>query len=246
MRPPDPAFADPRLAALYDVFDADRGDLDAYVAIADEVAARSVVDVGCGTGSLAVRLAALGRDVVGVDPAGASLDVARAKPYAERVTWRQGDATVLQDLQLATDLAVMTGNVAQVFVSDEDWALTLDAVHGCLRPGGWFAFETRRPEARDWEHWDLAPETVDVPDGSTVLVTRTVTRSDLPLITFDSTTTLDGEVVRSSSTLRFRSRAEVEADLSDHGFEVVDVRDAPDRPGKELVFLARRSQSPRP
>jgi hypothetical protein len=172
--------------------------------------------------------------------------VARAKPYAERVTWRQGDATVLQDLQLATDLAVMTGNVAQVFVSDEDWALTLDAVHGCLRPGGWFAFETRRREARDWEHWDLAPRTVDVPDGSTVLVTRTVTRSQLPLITFESTTTLDGEVVRSSSTLRFRSRAEVEADLSDHGFEVVDVRDAPDRPGKELVFLARRSQSPRP
>ena len=45
----------------------------------------------------------------------------------------------------------MTGNVAQVFVSDEDWSSTLDAVHGCLRPGGWFVFETRRPEARDWE-----------------------------------------------------------------------------------------------
>jgi hypothetical protein len=32
----------------------------------------------------------------------------------------------------------------------------------------------------------------------------------------------------------------VEDDLTRHGFEVVDVREAPDRPGKELVFLARR------
>lgn len=87
VRPPDPAFVDPRLAALYDVLDDDRGDLDAYVAIADEVAARRVVDVGCGTGSLAVRLVGRGRTLIGVEPAAVSLQVARAKPHAEHVTW---------------------------------------------------------------------------------------------------------------------------------------------------------------
>jgi hypothetical protein len=56
------------------------------------------------------------------------------------------------------------------------------------------------------------------------------------------TLTLGGEVVPSSSTLRFRQRPEVEADLVRHGFQVVDVREAPDRPGKELVFLARRTR----
>ena len=241
MRAPDPAFADPRLAVLYDVLDNERRDLDAYVAIANEVAARSVVDIGCGTGSLAVRLAALGLEVVGVDPAAASLVVARAKPHAERVTWVEGDARALDDLGLSADLVVMTGNVAQVFVSDEDWVRTLRSVAGCLRSGGWFVFETRRPEVRDWEGWDVPPTTVSVADGSTVVFSREVTDVAPPLVTFESTTTLGGETVPSSSTLRFRERQEVARDLDAHGFEVVEVRDAADRPGKELVFLARRT-----
>jgi 2-polyprenyl-3-methyl-5-hydroxy-6-metoxy-1,4-benzoquinol methylase len=65
--PVDEIFANPRLAAVYDLFDDDRRDLDAYVAIADELDAETVLDVGCGTGSLAVLLAARGRTVVGVD-----------------------------------------------------------------------------------------------------------------------------------------------------------------------------------
>ena len=116
MRAPDPAFADPRLASWYDGLQGDRADLDLYVALAEEVGARCVVDVGCGTGSLAVRLAAIGLNVVGVDPAGASLDIARAKPFAERVVWVHGDASALPASGLAADLAVMTGNVALVFL----------------------------------------------------------------------------------------------------------------------------------
>ena len=49
----------------------------------DELAARSVLDVGCGTGTFACLLAQRGIDVIGVDPAGASLDIARRKPYAD-------------------------------------------------------------------------------------------------------------------------------------------------------------------
>ena len=45
--------------------------------------------------------------------------------------------------------------------------------------------------------------------------------------------------MRSTSTLRFRERNELERDLSRYGFNVVDVRDAPDRPGKEMVFLTQ-------
>jgi SAM-dependent methyltransferase len=186
----------------------------------------------------------MGLTVVGVDPADASLDVARAKQHADRVTWVHGDATAL-GRGPGADLAVMTGNVAQVFVTDDDWARTLAAVHDCLRPDGWFVFETRRPEVRDWENWDVLPTTVELPDGSSLVVTRTVTEVALPLVTFESTTTLNGEVVPSSSTLRFRERDEVEAGLRAHGFEVVDVREAPDRPGKELVFLARRTDATR-
>lgn len=239
MRPPDPAFADPRLAALYDVLDDDRSDLDVYEALVAELGARRVVDVGCGTGSLAVRLAASGLEVVGVDPASASLEVARAKQHADRVTWIDGDATALPPDEQA-DLALMTGNVAQVFVADDDWHATLGAVGRTLRPGGWLVLETRRPEVRDWEHWEVPPTEVVLPTGQTVTVSRTVTEAALPLVTFLSSTRVDGELVPSSSTLRFRELSEIEADLAAHGLRVEEVRDAPDRPGKELVVLARR------
>ena len=241
MREPDAVYADPRQAILYDVFEHERPDLDAYVAIAQELGARFVVDIGCGTGSLAVQLAARGLRVVGVDPADASLEVARGKPHAERVEWVVGDATALETLRLGADLAVMTGNVAQVFVADEDWHLTLDAVRSCLRPGGWFVFETRRPDVRDWESWGSPPTIVSVPGAATAVTSMAVTEVALPLVTFESETIIDGEPLRSLTTLRFREREEIERDLVTHGFEVVDVRDAPDRPGKEFVFVARHA-----
>lgn len=46
---PDLIFAHPRLAAIYDVIDDDRSDLDVYTALVEELGARSVLDIGCGT-----------------------------------------------------------------------------------------------------------------------------------------------------------------------------------------------------
>jgi SAM-dependent methyltransferase len=140
---PDEIFEHPRLAAIYDALDPDRSDLDVYVAIAEELGAGSVLDVGCGTGTFALLLAERGLEVIGVDPAGASLSVARAKPGAERVRWIHGDATAL--LPLAVDLATMTGNVAQAIVDPRDWDETLRGVCDALRPGGHLVFETRDP-----------------------------------------------------------------------------------------------------
>ncbi|WP_208799889.1 hypothetical protein [Microbispora triticiradicis] len=50
-----------------------------------------------------------------------------------------------------------------------------------------------------------------------------------------------GTVVTSDSTLRFRDRDVVETSLLGNGCQVMDVREAPDRPGREFVFLALRS-----
>ncbi|MFL6136465.1 MAG: class I SAM-dependent methyltransferase [Frankiaceae bacterium] len=151
---PDHHFADPRLAQLYDPLDSDRRDLDAYVALAEELGARSVLDIGCGTGTFACMLARRGLDVTAVDPAAASLDIARAKPCAGRVRWLHGDATALPPLQV--DLATITGNVAQVFVSDDDGAATLRGARAALRPGGHLVLETRDPAKQAWRGWKRA------------------------------------------------------------------------------------------
>ena len=68
----------------------------------------------------------------------------------------------------------------------------------------------------------------------------------MPLVTFRRTCVFvsDGEALTSESTLRFRGRDEVHTQLQAHSFVVDEVRDAPDRPGRELVFIARRLSPP--
>ena len=241
-RVPDAIFAHPRLAPIYDAFDADRKDLTAYLNLAGELGAERVLDIGCGTGCLAVVLAENGRTVVGVDPALASLEVATSKDKTGTVTWIHGDVTKAPAFD--ADLAVMTGNVAQVFRTDDDWTQALQAIHAALRPRGYLAFETRRPERRAWEEWaaDTGPVVLDIPGSGPVEQRREVTGVSLPLVAFRYTYTFlaDGAVVTSDSTLRFRSRDEVKSSLAAHGYRVLDVRESPDRPGRELVLIAER------
>ena len=236
----DAIFEHPRLAALYDELDPDRRDLDAYAAIARELDARSAVDVGCGTGTFALMLADAGLDVTGVDPAAASLAVAWAKPGAENVRWLHGDARALPPL--AVDLATMTGNVAQAISDETDWEATLAGVREALRPGGHFVFETRDPAFEGWREWhDESHEVAEIDGVGPVEHWGELMDVSLPLVTFRWTFVFpDGEVLTSDSTLRFRQRDEVEAALLVHGYVVEDVRDAPDRPGREFVFVARR------
>lgn len=243
---PDAIFADPRLAPVYDAFDGDRDDLDVYAGLVRELGARSVLDVGCGTGSLAVLLAAEGIDVIGLDPAAASLDVARGKERSNRVAWVLGDATILPPVR--ADLAIMTGNVAQVFLTDDEWIATLGGIWGALDDHGRLVFETRRPERRAWEEWaaDTAPVVHDVPGIGVVERRRRVTLIDPPYVSFRYTYRFghDGVELISDSTLRFRDRAEIERSLSATGYTTLDVRDAPDRPGREFVFVAERGRRP--
>lgn len=240
---PDAIFAHPLLARVYDAFDGDRNDLAAYLQIAGELPASLVIDVGCGTGSLAILLAGSGYTVVGVDPAEASLKVAKSKDQAGMVRWIHGDATALP--ALGADLATMTGNVAQVFLTDNDWAQALQGIHAALRPNGRLVFETRRPERRAWEEWaaDIDPFVLDVPGIGPVERRLEVTDISLPFVSFRYTYRFltDGVVLTSDSTLRFRSHDEVESSLVANGYRVLDVREAPDRPGREFVFIAERS-----
>ena len=240
---PDEHFANPRLATIYDVVEGDRTDLDLYVDIDHNLAAQHVLDFVCGTESLAIRLPHLGLVVTGIDPAPASLDVARAKPGADAVTWICREAVTAPPL--GVDLVTMTGNVAQVFIDDDEWAATLGAVFSTLRPGGWFVFEARDPAQRAWRGWNRKDtyESVSLLDGATVDTWVDVTTVTGQLVTFRSYFQFgEDDTLISTSTLRFRERPEIETSVKAAGLTLIDVRGAPDRPGSEFVYLTQRPE----
>ncbi|MGH9014393.1 MAG: class I SAM-dependent methyltransferase [Acidimicrobiia bacterium] len=119
--------------------------------LAAELGAASIVDLGCGTGLITCELARQGYRLTGVDPAPAMLDIARHRPHGDRVHWIDGDASRLGTPD--ADLAIMTGHVAQFFLTDESWHAALTGLRAALRPGGRLAFESRNPGAREWEGW---------------------------------------------------------------------------------------------
>src|SRR5437588_1631864 len=82
-------FTDPRLVAIYDSLNPYLPDRQPgfYVGLAAELGAVEIVDLGCGTGLITRELARLGYRVTAVDPAPAMLDIARQRPYGDRVRW---------------------------------------------------------------------------------------------------------------------------------------------------------------
>ncbi|HEX5898992.1 MAG TPA: class I SAM-dependent methyltransferase, partial [Solirubrobacteraceae bacterium] len=93
-----------------------------------------VVDVGCGTGTLAIALARGGAEVIGVDGDPEMLALARAKAGAEAVQWREGPATALALAGESADRVVMS-LLLHHLDADAKRAALAEAAR-VLRPGG--------------------------------------------------------------------------------------------------------------
>lgn len=239
-------YVDPRLVALYDIDNPIGPDTYFYVALATELGARTIIDLGCGTGLLTRELAIDGRHVTGVDPAAAMLAVAREHPRADRVQWIEGDSSALGTPEV--DIVLMTGNVAQVFLEDAEWSSALRDIYSALRPAGHLAFESRNPADRPWERWtrDSTYEQIDSPYGPMECWIEVV-RCDDGLVRIDGYNVFmaTGEALIAPSTLRFRTRNELSASLVDAGFTVEAVygdwkRGPVTEDSNVLVFVARK------
>lgn len=220
--PVDAAFARHDMAILYDSFNTHGADGDFYLSLAQGPC--RILDLGCGTGSVALRLARLGHTVTGLDPAPGMLDVARQKDRAGTVRWIAGDARDF-DLGETFDLIIMTGHVFQVFLDDAETLAVLSSARSHLAEGGRLVFESRNPPARAWESWteELTREQTDVPGIGPVEVYYQVREAWGDFVRFDAVFTLleSGERRISESTLRFPGRDTIARLLADAGFSSV-------------------------
>ena len=196
----DEHYANLRLAELYDLDSPWAEDTDFYIAAAGSEAI-DVIDVGCGTGTLALGLADRGHRVVGVDPAPAMLDVARSKDADGRVRWQYGDAQTFR-VDLMADLIVMTGHAFQTLLTDDDILDSLRNFKRHLKPNGRAIFETRNP-AIDWQVRWRTESVWQLPEGAVRQVRSPIT-IDGELVSFAHDWHFaDGTKLTSSSTLRF-------------------------------------------
>ncbi len=215
-------FTDPRLVAIYDTMNPYSADAQPgfYSQLAAEVGAASIVDLGCGTGLITCELARQGYQLIGVDPAPAMLDIARRR-CSDRVRWIDGDASRLGTPN--ADLAVMTGHVAQFFITDASWHAALTSLAAALRPGGRLAFESRNPGAREWEDWSRdARWSADDPNAGRVETWTEVhdVRDGIITCTGHYAFAATGEELVSPTKLRFRTERELTQSLADAGFAV--------------------------
>ncbi|MEU8893440.1 class I SAM-dependent methyltransferase [Streptomyces sp. NPDC048442] len=100
-------------------------------------AGASVLDAGCGTGRVMIRLSELGYDCVGVDLDESMLDVARAQ--APQLPWFRADLAEFDPELLGIaadfDLVVAAGNVLPLLTPGTE-ATVIRRLAAALRPGG--------------------------------------------------------------------------------------------------------------
>jgi SAM-dependent methyltransferase len=126
-------------ARTYDVSVSDwPGEIDFYWELAAEARSKSgrVLELGCGTGRVAIRLAQDGAEVVGLDLSGAMLAVAREKSVGiDSLRWVEGDMRAFE-LDETFHLVVIPGHGFQNLLTAEDQRACLESVWRHLAPGG--------------------------------------------------------------------------------------------------------------
>jgi SAM-dependent methyltransferase len=236
---PDSAYD--AIARLYDAWSVSvTEDVEFYVAQA-RAAGGPVVELGVGTGRIAVPTAVAGIPVIGVDSSQGMLEVAaeaaRAAGVSELVDLRLGD---LRHPPVEERVALVTSPFRAFLhmATERDRLAALAAARDLLLPGGRFVFDVFAPSREDIEDTDgrwleREPgiwERADWDEG-------------------ERTLTLSVRGVESETTMRLAWLSELEwRDLLERsGFEIVacygwfDGR--PFAGGEDVIWIARRAGS---
>lgn len=171
-------YDDAELAALYDL---DFGDYDADLALYENFAARGEppsLELGAGSGRVALHLARQGRNVVGIDTAPAMLARAEARLDAETAPCLRLVEGDMRDFNLGEtfDLVYCALGTFEHMLTADDAVASLRCAAKHLAPGGVFVCELRPLASIDWSPrpWPAQTEWTKRDPDTGDLVTKTV------------------------------------------------------------------------
>ena len=228
-----------RIAGLYDSWSRSvKEDVGFYVREA-RAAGGPIVELGVGTGRIAIPIGWAGIDVIGVDSSRAMLDecarLAKVAAVSERLDLRLGDLR-RPPVDERVSLVICPFRALLHMADDAERVEALEAARALLAPGGRLIFDVFEPTADDIAdtngRWlEREPEIYERADWDTS--TRTLT---LSVRGPDGSATMD---------LAWTSREEWQQLLEQTGFVVeacygwFDRR--PYRDGEDMIFVSRRT-----
>ncbi|MFL5884032.1 MAG: methyltransferase domain-containing protein [Thermoleophilaceae bacterium] len=227
-------------------------DLDVWEALAADAADGPLLDIGCGTGRVALHLAALGHDVVGLDsePELVQALAGRARAAGLAVDGVVGDARsfVLEGRTFALAIAPM--QVVQLLGGTSGRAAMLETVRSHLRPGGGGMLAIALADPFEGEAAErVGPPMPDVheEDGwlfsSLPIAVRTVNGGATAIDRVRQAVSPAGELTESMNTIELDAVTpeELEEEARRAGFEPLPRREVPptdDYVGSTVVILS--------
>ena len=213
---------------------------------------KTVLDLACGTGRLAIEMAAKGYNVTGIDKFPATISKARANAENRSVKVRF-IRTSLQELKLSGHFDAGYCVQALYYVlNEEELSLTLDKLKSLIQPGGILIIDTGnfisifgkykevRTQNRHGRNWEMKRRiTYNVDDVNMLFYHNESTKMKL-----------DGKTRKWKEThvLRMWTFPELRRQLLDHGFsnlhlfgqQKAGVKEATTR-APRLVIVAKRT-----
>lgn len=249
-----------RFARFYDLdYEPFQDDVALYLGFAERTGG-PLLELGCGTGRLALPLAEAGFEVTGVDMSPRMLDVARAKVEAaglgDRITLLEAD---MRDVQLPQQyrLAFIAINSFMHLTTTEDQMAALQTWRRLLLPGGLLVIDVDNPDPRHLleadGRLDLQGRWFDPETGATVLkhMSRTLDAArqlQHVLFIYDEVFP-DGQMRRTLAPFqaRYLYRFEGELLLDKAGFTPERVYGSYDldpygSDSERMIFVARRAE----
>jgi SAM-dependent methyltransferase len=218
--------------------------------------AKTILEIGCGTGAHAAELAALGFEVAGVDMSDGMLESAEARrasmsnELASMITFSSGDARSVR-LGRTFDAVISLFHVMSYQTSNEDLLAAFATAYEHLDADGVFVFDCWYGPAvlRQWPsvtEKNLEDESTRVFRRATPAIHPNENIVDVSYVVdvTDRATSVT-ETLRETHRMRYLFKPEIELALSAAGFELIDSRawmkdDPPGFDSWGACFVARK------